>query len=278
MHAGGLIKPRDEGRLTTARLRQNLHSPSFLVAWLLPYVVFLLLCLLYAYSFISVPSICIILSVCFAIVGFLFITVRTKGPLFLPLAVGILVSVFTGTLFGLYTYDKYAVFPKFYANAQLYTNVVPSQPAAAVSDAGKIVFTTESYVSSAQSAGFLTESGYTYCAAPVIDNNPAVMIEFWAVGMGCCDDTGRFWCDSAGDKSAHAGITVFDNNGFFDGSNFDVYQKAKEKAEATFKLISAQEPMFIRFVREDNLNMLSDYYNTRASLYLLVFCLLQLFG
>jgi len=71
---------------------------------------------------------------------------------------------------------------------------------------------------------------------------------------------------------------VFDNNGFFDGSNFDVYQKAKEKAEATFKLISAQEPMFIRFVREDNLNMLSDYYNTRASLYLLVFCLLQLFG
>jgi len=203
---------------------------------------------------------------------------RKRGPTLLPLGTGVLVSVLAGTMFGLYVYDKCAVFPKFYANSRLYTNVVPSQPAAAVFDAGKIVFTSESYVDVARSAGYLTETGYTYCAAPIRDSTSPLQVEFWAVGLGCCNDRGSFSCDSAGDAAAHAGIAVFDNNGFFDKSNYDQYQLAKEKAEASFKLISTPEPLFVRWVTEDNLDMLSNYYKMQTSLLLFMFCIMQLIG
>mmetsp|Transcript_32095 Transcript_32095/g.92236 ORF Transcript_32095/g.92236 Transcript_32095/m.92236 type:complete len:294 (+) Transcript_32095:102-983(+) len=278
MNGGTFIKPSNDVRLSLAQLKDNLRSPAFLIAWIVPYAIFLLLLLLYAYGFMMVPSLCVILTVIFAGAGGFLFAVRSRGPAFLALGAGVLVSVTTGTLFGLYTYDKYAVFPKFYANSRLYTNVVPSQPAGAVADAGGIVFTSESFVDTAKSAGFLTESGYTYCAAPVRDSNSFVEVEFWAVGVGCCDDTGRFSCDSAEDHSAHAGITIFDNNGFFENSNFDEYKQAKEKAEATFRLISAREPMFVRWVTEDNLNMLSNHYSTAAALFLLLFCILQAIG
>uniref|UniRef100_A0A7S1RKI8 Uncharacterized protein n=1 Tax=Alexandrium catenella TaxID=2925 RepID=A0A7S1RKI8_ALECA len=278
MNGGTLIKPSNEVRLSIATVKEYVRSPSFLTIVLAPYAVFLLLLLLYTYQFIVVPSVCIILSLICALAAAALFVIRKRGPLFLPLAVGVLVSVVTGTTFGLYTYDKCAVFPKFYANSRLYTNVVPSQPAAAVSDAGRIVFTSESYVDPSRSAGFLTESGYTYCAAPVRDTSPLVQVEFWAVGLGCCDDRGKFWCDTAGNAGAHAGITVFDNNGFFDKSNFDQYQQAREKAEASFKLVSAQEPMFVRWVTEGNLDMLSNSYQLQTSLFLFMFCILQLIG
>lgn len=278
MNGGPLVKPSNEVRLSIVALKEYLQSPSFLVAWLSPYGVFLLLCLLYTYSFLSVPSVCVILSILFGVFGAGLFGIRKRGPLLLPLSAGVLVSVITGTLFGLYTYDKCAVFPKFYANSRLYTNVVPSQPAGAVADAGKIVFTSESYVDTSRSAGYLTESGYTYCAAPIRDSNPLVSVEFWAVGLGCCNDRGKFWCDSAEDGAAHAGITVFDNNGFFENSNFDEYQLAKEKAEANFRLLSSREPMFVRWVTEDNLSMLSNSYQVQASLYLFMFCMIQLAG
>mmetsp|Transcript_131132 Transcript_131132/g.407862 ORF Transcript_131132/g.407862 Transcript_131132/m.407862 type:complete len:296 (-) Transcript_131132:15-902(-) len=277
MNRDPIYKPSTEVRLAAILLKDALQTPAFLMAWLAPYfLVFLLLILLYTYTFIAVPSLCVVLSVFFGLAGCSLFALRMRGPLFLPLAACTVASVITGTFFGLYTYDKFAVFPKFYANSRLYTNVVPSQPSAAVSDAGKIVFTSESFVDASRSAGYLTEGGYTYCAAPVRDTSKFVQVEYWAVGLGCCDDTGKFWCDSASDGAAHAGITVFDNNGFFDKSNYDEYLQAKEKAEASFRLISAREPMFVRWVTEDNLDMLSNQYSRDASLYLFMFSMFEL--
>mmetsp|Transcript_54049 Transcript_54049/g.173308 ORF Transcript_54049/g.173308 Transcript_54049/m.173308 type:complete len:297 (-) Transcript_54049:124-1014(-) len=278
MLGGDTVKPSNDLWLTVPQLKANLRSQSFLACWLIPFIVYLILCLVYTYGFISVPSMCILLTIFFGLVCAALVYMRNRGPLFMPLAVATLIATGTGTLIGLYVYDQFAVFPRFYANSRLYTNVVPSQPSAAVADAGKIVFSGESMVDAQRSAGYITEDGYTYCAAPVRDNSGITQVEFWAVGIGCCAERGDFYCDESADPQAHAGVVVFDNNGFFDMSRRDIYEKARLKAEASFSLQSVEEPMYVRWVREDNMDLLSRYYSTRASAYVLVIGFLHLLG
>uniref|UniRef100_A0A7S0F8Q1 Uncharacterized protein n=2 Tax=Pyrodinium bahamense TaxID=73915 RepID=A0A7S0F8Q1_9DINO len=280
MNGGDAFKPpANEVRISFAQLREHLRFPTFVVVWLAPFAVYMLLCFTYTFTFIRIPSVCVLLSVFFGLASAALFLMRSRGPLFLPLAFGGSVAVATGTLFGLYVYDKFAVFPRFYANSRLYANVVPSQPSAAVADAGAIVFTAESFVDGEKSVGYVTESGYHYCAAPIRDNSRAVQVEFWAVGMGCCHERGKFWCDDSEDPQARAGITVFDNNGFFDAaSNKDQYIKARLKAEATFGLFSVKDPMYVRWVREDNLNMLSRQYSHKTLAILLLLSFVHLVG
>lgn len=258
-------KPGDEVKRLLSWLRESLRSTSFLIIWLVPCSVFLFLCLFYAYGFIAVPSFCILASLLAILACQTLFLARNRGPLLLPLAISCAVGTGTGTFCGLYIFDQFAIFPKFYANSRLYTNVVPSQPSAAVADAGKLVFTSESTVDSRRSVSYVTESGYKYCAAPVRDKNNAVQIEFWAVGIGCCTERGDFFCDASGDSQAHGGVAVFDNIGIFANSRRNHYEKARLKAESAFSLQSAKDPMYIRWVREDNLDMLANEYSSKAA-------------
>mmetsp|Transcript_85576 Transcript_85576/g.242645 ORF Transcript_85576/g.242645 Transcript_85576/m.242645 type:complete len:305 (-) Transcript_85576:198-1112(-) len=282
MIGGDALKPKShvQGsvRLTVSQLKESVRSPIFLINWIVPFAIYLFLSLFYTFGFLQVPSLCVLFSAVFIIGSVVFFFMQNRGPLFLPLAISCAIATGTGTLFGLYVYDQFAVFPRFYVNARLYLNVVPSQPSAAVADAGRIVFSSESVVDVQKSAGFVTETGQTYCAAPVRDNSNAAQVEFWAVGIGCCADSGDFYCDASADQQAHAGVAVFDNHGFFESSRRDYYEKAVEKAEAAFALQSAQDPMYVRWVREDNLNMLATYYRNKAIMYVVVLTLLHLLG
>jgi len=219
---------------------------------------------MYSYSFMLLPSVCCLLSAAAASASLFLLAIRKRGHVWLPLGAGCLLASLAGSVAGLYIYDQYACFPAFYENSRIYTNVVPSQPSGAVADAGKITFSTETSVDTNHSVGFVSEQGQTYCVAPVRDKSNAGLIEFWAVGMGCCDSLGGFACDQSTDTSARAGIRVFDNSGFFYDSRKDFYMKARKKAEAAFGFVSAELPMYVRWVREDNLDMLSDQYRTKA--------------
>mmetsp|Transcript_13199 Transcript_13199/g.31014 ORF Transcript_13199/g.31014 Transcript_13199/m.31014 type:complete len:307 (-) Transcript_13199:61-981(-) len=264
--SGMALKPDGGGaHLNFFVLKEYLKTPAFLVVWLGPCAMYLFLSAMYTWTFIAIPSICILLTVVFALASAVLFLMRNRGALFFPLSVGCVLATGLGTFVGIYTSDKYAVFPRFYANSRLYTNVVPSQPSAAVSDAGKIVFTSESFVDRSKSVSFVTEDWYTYCAAPVRDNSGVPQVEFWAVGIGCCN-VGQFWCDSAGEAEAHAGIVVFDNVGIFGDSRRDYYRKAHKKAEATFRLFSVSEPTYVRWTREDNMDWLSHQYAVKAAL------------
>jgi len=248
-------------------VRDNLGTHPFLVVWLVPSAVFIFLCLLYTFAFLAVPSVCILASILFGIGSLILFLARKRGPFFFPLAIVSVLAIGSGTFCGLYAFDQFAIFPSFYANSRLYTNVLPSQPSAAVADAGKLVFTSESYVDAQRSVSYVTERGNTYCAAPVRDSGNAPQIEFWAVGIDCCSD-GDFYCDASGEQRAHAGIAVFDNIGFFAASRRDNYEKARQKAESAYAIESSKEPMYIRWVREDNLNMLARQYTVKAAIFL----------
>jgi len=82
--------------------------------------------------------------------------------------------------------------------------------------------------------------------------------------MDCCGWEGTFHCDGAKNREAHAGIVVFDNLGIFAASRKDWYDKAREKAEAEFDLVSVADPLYVRFVTESELNMLTDEYGHHA--------------
>jgi len=252
------------------RIRAALETSAFLRAWLVPCVVYLLLVLLYACVFMQAPLVCGFFSFVAFVATLGCALCYARGPAMLPLSLSLFVATVMGTLFGLYCYDSYSIYPMFYGNARTYDNVVASEPAAAVADAGKVVFTSESYVSTREAAGYVTESGNMYCVAPVRDSATAKTIEFWAAGVDCCEGLGTFTCDSAADSEAHAGAVIFDGLDAFTTSRRSYYQKARAKAVAEYALLSPAEPLYVRWVETSNLNVLSTQYKVQAVIFVVV--------
>eukprot|EP00747_Dinoflagellata_sp_TGD_P186553 gnl/TRDRNA2_/TRDRNA2_43627_c0_seq1.p1 gnl/TRDRNA2_/TRDRNA2_43627_c0~~gnl/TRDRNA2_/TRDRNA2_43627_c0_seq1.p1 ORF type:complete len:213 (+),score=50.47 gnl/TRDRNA2_/TRDRNA2_43627_c0_seq1:3-641(+) len=179
-----------------------------------------------------------------------------------------LLASIIGTVIGLYVFDTYAIFPAFYTNARKYTNVVPSEPAAAVADAGKLIFSSSSKVLTGKAMSYVGENGVQYCVAPISDGTASfgcngVRVQYWAAGMDCCEK-GSFTCDAAESSDAFGGIAVFDNFGYFKASRHDFYEKARKKAEAEYQMSSIEEPMFVRWVKEADLDFLEDSYRQTA--------------
>jgi hypothetical protein len=255
---------------TSDRMRAALQSNDFLFAWLVPSAVYVFLLLLYSYAFMQSPLVCGFFSFVAFAATLVCALCYARRPAMLPLSLSLLVATTMGTLFGLYCYDSYSIYPGFYSNARTYDNVVASERASAVADAGKIEFTSESYVSAKEAAGYITESGTIYCVAPVRDSASAKNIEFWAAGVGCCDGLGTFTCDSAADSDAHSGAVIFQGLDFFTTSRLSYYQKAQAKAMAEYALMSPTDALYVRWVETSNLNMLSTYYKVQAAVFVIV--------
>jgi len=256
-----------KGHSRAAQIAVIAKRPDFLVTWIAPWFVFTFLATFYTYGFMQLPSVCVILSVILLSVSFAFLLLRHRSHVWLPLGVTLFVATIAGSVVGLYIYDQVACYPAFYANSRPYADVVATQPAEAVADAGKIIFSDEAVVDTNRSVAFVSESGEVYCAAPVVTTGSSqhqVTIQFWAVGLSCCSALGDFKCDDAADASAHAGIRVFDNSGFFSDSRKDFYRRARLKAEATYDLVSTTNPMYVRWVAEADLDFLSSEYSVKA--------------
>jgi len=242
------------------------RKADFLAVWLVPSFAFCMLTVLFTYGFMELPSLCVMMGIVVFAAGAFLVVIRKRGHIWLPLGLALLMAAFTGSAVGLFVYDAYSCFPTFYANSRIYTNVVPSQPSAAVADAGKLTFTSEAGIDAKHSVAYVNEFGQRFCIAPIRDHSGSAWVEFWAVGIDCCDAPGQFTCDQASDPDAKAGIRIFDNSGFFHDSHKDFFRKAQQKAEASFGLASASEqPMYIRWVRQDNLDMLSNEYQVKAA-------------
>jgi len=259
-----------------------LTTSQFRVVFLVPWLMFAATLLLFTYFYIKIPFVCWIWSLLVIVVSAIAILYHffaRAGELTMPLATGIMVGVMIATLLGLYIYDTAAIFPAFYGNARKYTNVVASEPSAAVADAGKLTFNSQTRVDIKKSVGYVAENGMVFCVAPVLSNSNQPRIEYWAAGIDCCAASGDFWCDQAQNPQAHGGVVIFDNNGWFTPARYPFYQKARAKAEAQFMLQSVGNPLFVRWVETDNLDMLKNYYSSRAiinvSCWLFIFAILS---
>mmetsp|Transcript_136838 Transcript_136838/g.249466 ORF Transcript_136838/g.249466 Transcript_136838/m.249466 type:complete len:305 (-) Transcript_136838:95-1009(-) len=195
---------------------------------------------------------------------------RRKGVFYAPIGASGIVAILLGVLIGMVCYDSLGYFTLVYSGSRTYQNIVASTSAAAVADAGRIVFSNEAVVDQSNAVGYSARDGTMYCAAPVRDLSETTAVQFWAVGWNCCDLTGNFECDAAKNGDAHGGIVVFDSPGTFRDSNKDWYDKTRRKAEAQFDIVSSEEPLYVRWVHSDDLNMLVNYYRKWVVIFILV--------
>lgn len=154
-----------------------------------------------------------------------------------------------------------------------YFNVLPTQLAEAHADAGKIVFSDNTRVDTTRGTGY--KNGAVYCVAPILDDVPVGKVQFWAVGTDCCAARADFNCDDAWSSKARSGVVVLDSNSWMP-SQRDQYLQAIKIAESTFEIVSAKNPMLVRWVLDPEV-IQDDYWRTgvgflvaELSIYLLV--------
>lgn len=181
-------------------------------------------------------------------VGSGILSVQMSKSLYLRAYGGLLIfSAILGTTSGLYIYESHMAAYYAYDESREFTNVLPSEPAASVMDAGKLVFAAEARVETTQSIGY--KHGDTYCVAPIKDTGSGTRVEFWAVCLNKCEARRDFRCDDVADPAARGAVVLADPSTFFPSQMLH-YQQAVKQAEAAFDIVSATEPLFVRWVKD----------------------------
>mmetsp|Transcript_95953 Transcript_95953/g.248490 ORF Transcript_95953/g.248490 Transcript_95953/m.248490 type:complete len:536 (-) Transcript_95953:18-1625(-) len=102
------------------------------------------------------------------------------------------------------------------------------------------------------SAGY-KDTSY-YCVAPILDPRLASAsnkrVNYWAVGVNCCQKYGHFTCDDSRNWDAAGGVVMLGGGYPCPSCNADKFRKAVTKAEAQFGLVSAPGAVFVRWVKE----------------------------
>jgi len=184
------------------------------------------------------------------------------GSWFLFLGLLGLFAVSNACLFGSFNYWTHMFQYWSYDENRAYSNVLPTQPAASVADAGKIIFSNTARVDTTRAVGY--KQGTVYCVAPILDDTQLDRVEFWAAGIDCCPSRGDFNCDDTFNPKAKSGVVILDTTGGDAGVHTggagatftmfppkrDFYMAAVREAEANFQLTSAEHPLFVRWVAD----------------------------
>mmetsp|Transcript_37959 Transcript_37959/g.80706 ORF Transcript_37959/g.80706 Transcript_37959/m.80706 type:complete len:410 (+) Transcript_37959:121-1350(+) len=162
-------------------------------------------------------------------------------------------AVLAGAAAGFYIYSSVACDYWKFGEHRMYTNVWPDELAAAHRDASAIVFAQGARPNLQMSVSYRTGS-HTYCVAPVVMHAQMMgpQIQFWAAGLDCCGGRGEA-CNDAADPRARAGLVVHNRTGPLHGfipNEAEHYAEAARMATAKFGLLSAERPIFVRWVRE----------------------------
>jgi len=148
--------------------------------------------------------------------------------------------------------------------SRFYENVLPSEFAAAHSDAGRLDFAAGAVADASKSVGYMS-GGHIYCVAPIL-NADALRAEFWAIGVDCCGPRSSFNCDGVAASDASelkTGLVMLNDGGVFGGfmlSPFDFYQRAIVQAKASFALVGTDKPLLLRWVKRDSVDSATNWY------------------
>lgn len=227
--------------------------PPTLLFFLLPWLMFVLLMMLFTYGYHHIPGLVwstVCLLGCFALI-FAFTPSGADAEGRSAVSLGVLCgfAIVLGVLGGLHNYGNHMEQYWLYEEAREYHNVLPSEPAAAHADAGKITFAEAARIDTTKAVGYKAAS--TYCVAPILDPSSSNRVEFWAVGLDCCAPRGEFNCDDAtkeGTEAAHGGLVVFDTGSIH--RHYEYFSKAVKESEAANDLVSSAEPIFVRWVKD----------------------------
>jgi len=189
---------------------------------------------------------------------------RMGGQWYLFLGMLCCIACINASLAGLYNYQTHMYQYWSYDENRAYTNVLPSEPAGAHGDAGKIVFANTARVDTTRAVGF--KAGSTYCVAPILDETQSDRVEFWAAGLNCCPGRGDFSCDDAWNPLAKSGVVILDSDGFFPAKR-DYYLKAVKQSAAAFQLTISETPVLVRWVLDPQ--VIQDAYWSAGTTFLM---------
>jgi len=199
-------------------------------------------------------------------VAFVGMTLKWKRnrPLHKPLGVIALAGLVLGAFLGAWNYDVQGFYAQMYRSLRTYSNVEPGQLAGTVRDAGRLNFADEAAVDVDSGVGYAEVDGTKYCVAPITaggsntsgsQDTPVLSVQFWAVGVDCCDWSGSFTCGAARDSSAHSGIVQFERRGLFNRTDwiYEGWDLARKKAEGALDLAPVSRPMYVRWATSADL-------------------------
>lgn len=102
-----------------------------------------------------------------------------------------------------------------------------------------------------KSAGY--KDGHLYCAAPILSPETAgvslVLVNYWAIGIDCCQQLGSFTCDASREHQGGYGVVMLEGGLPCPGCSGDNFRSAVAKAEAMHRLVSARDAVFVRWVQ-----------------------------
>lgn len=260
-HAAGIDRPPPGRTKRTDAARSS--AGDFLVTTaliIIPYLLFVGLSCLFTFvyhRFYELVWIVVFFCLLFSLIP---VALGRSRKTVSYLFVGLLCAVATvaACLCGLYQYHEnmFAYFS--YHDNGVYTNLAPSEPAAAHTDAGKIFFSDFARVDTTKAVGY--KDGPVYCVAPIEDDVPIAQVQYWAVGRNCCGQRADFNCDDSWDPKAHSGVVVLESNEWLP-SHRDMYLKSVKLAESVYDIVSAKDPIFVRWVAEPEVVM-DDYWRS----------------
>lgn len=150
------------------------------------------------------------------------------------------------------------------------TGATASKAAESVSDAAVLNFDTVkageqwTSVDASRAAGF--RDGDIYCAAPILDPEVAsgsiMRVNYWAIGINCCDDFGSFTCDNAREYTGGTGVVMKGGGMPCHGCHADQFRLAAAKAAGVNNMVSAPGAVYVRFVSETS--SIEHYYLART--------------
>lgn len=117
------------------------------------------------------------------------------------------ISVVLATFIGTWNYQEHWGLFLLAASGRIYKDVSAATPAVAHLDAGQIWFDDKAVVDDSSAIGY-KEHRFTYCVAPILGTPHQKEVQYWAVGLDCCDDRGGFRCDDAEDIKVRGGLVV----------------------------------------------------------------------
>lgn len=129
-------------------------------------------------------------------------------------------------------------------------------PAGSRADAAVLHFNDVSGTTNGTSVDDSRAIGYKdvnfYCVAPILSPDVAdatlIRVNYWAVGINCCQELGSFTCDDSRDSRGSYGVVMLQDGFPCPGCNANQFRAAVTKAESVHGLVSVPDALFVRWV------------------------------
>jgi len=211
------------------------------VAVALPWLLFTLVLFLFLCAYRELAPVVWTVLILLIALSILFVAlgVAARDPVYLALGFLSLAGAATGAAVGLFLDTEYMEQFWRLENGVEYQRVNPMENSEATADASAIAFVNETFVDDRRTLGFQAD-GKLYCVAPVaLPPLYSKRVEYWAVGVDCCEKRMNFECGASRGFDALTAVVQ---------KRTPHYMSAVETALSVYGLVAVEQAELVQFV------------------------------